>query len=93
MHGSRVLDRPHRHFRLGTGRGHAGSGLRDTAAERLADSASVLRQIMASPDQGIPVPLLAKARCVVIVPGLKKAGFIVGGTYGRGFITCRRPLI
>ena len=62
----------------------------DNAAERLADSASVLRQIMASPDQGIPVPLLAKARCIVIVPGLKKAGFIVGGTYGRGFITCRR---
>lgn len=62
----------------------------DNAAERLADSAAVLRQIMASPDQGIPVPLLAKARCVVVVPGLKKAGFIVGGTYGRGFITCRR---
>jgi lipid-binding SYLF domain-containing protein len=62
----------------------------DTAAERLAESAAVLRQIMASPDQGIPVPVLAKARCVVIVPGLKKAGFIVGGTYGRGFITCRR---
>jgi lipid-binding SYLF domain-containing protein len=62
----------------------------DTAAERLADSAAVLRQIMASPDQGIPEPLLARARCVIVVPGLKKAGFIVGGTYGRGFITCRR---
>jgi lipid-binding SYLF domain-containing protein len=62
----------------------------DSAAERLADAAAVLRQILAAPDQGLPTEVLAKAHCVVIVPGLKKAGFIVGGTYGRGFITCRR---
>jgi lipid-binding SYLF domain-containing protein len=62
----------------------------DSAAERLADAAAVLRQILAAPDQGLPTDVLAKAHCVVIVPGLKKAGFIVGGTYGRGFITCRR---
>jgi len=62
----------------------------DTAAERLANSAAVVREIMASPDQGIPPELLARAQCVVIVPGVKKAGFIVGGQYGRGFMTCRR---
>jgi lipid-binding SYLF domain-containing protein len=62
----------------------------DTAAERLADSAAVLRDVMAMPDQGIPPELIAKAQCVVIVPGLKKAGLIVGGQYGRGFLTCRR---
>lgn len=63
---------------------------KDSAAERLADSAAVLREVMAMPDQGIPPELLARAQCVVIVPGLKKAGFIVGGQYGRGFMTCRR---
>ena len=62
----------------------------DSAAERLADSAAVLREVMTMPDQGIPPELLAKAQCVVIVPGLKKAGFIVGGQYGRGFMTCRQ---
>ena len=62
----------------------------DSAAERLADSATVLREVMAMPDQGIPPELLAKAQCVVIVPGLKKAGFIVGGQYGRGFMSCRQ---
>lgn len=62
----------------------------DTAAERLADSAVVLKEVMSAPDQGIPPGLLAKAQCVVIVPGLKKGGFIVGGTYGRGFMTCRQ---
>lgn len=62
----------------------------DSAAERLGEAAAVLRQILAAPDQGLPTEVLAKAHCVVIVPGLRKAGFIVGGTYGRGFITCRR---
>ena len=62
----------------------------DSAAERLANSAAVVREVMASADQGIPSELLAKAQCVVIVPGVKKAGFIVGGQYGRGFMTCRR---
>ena len=62
----------------------------DSAAERLAESATVLKEILAMPDQGIPPEVLAKAQCVVIVPGLKKAGFIVGGQYGRGFLTCRQ---
>lgn len=61
----------------------------DTAAERLAQSTLVLKEIMAAPDKGIPTDLLAKAKCVVIVPGLKKAGLVIGGKYGRGFMTCR----
>jgi lipid-binding SYLF domain-containing protein len=60
----------------------------DTAAERLAESALVLKEIMQAPDKGVPTDLLNKARCVVIVPGLKKAGLLIGGKYGRGFITC-----
>ena len=45
---------------------------------------------MHASDRGIPQDLLDKARCVVIVPGMKKAGFIFGAKYGRGFATCRR---
>ncbi|MEX2261780.1 MAG: lipid-binding SYLF domain-containing protein [Bryobacteraceae bacterium] len=59
-------------------------------AERLTDSAAVLNEIMAAPDKGIPQDLLEKAECIVIVPGLKKAAFVVGAKYGRGFISCRR---
>src|SRR5712692_3102453 len=56
---------------------------------RLEDSAMVLSEIMASPDKGIPEDLLEKAHCIVIVPGLKKGAFIVGGKYGKGFVSCR----
>ncbi|MBZ5594958.1 MAG: lipid-binding SYLF domain-containing protein [Acidobacteriia bacterium] len=62
----------------------------ETAATRLKTSAEVLTEIMAAPDKGIPEELLEKSQCVVIVPGMKKGAFIVGGEYGRGFIECRR---
>ncbi|MGA2420267.1 MAG: YSC84-related protein [Candidatus Acidiferrum sp.] len=42
------------------------------------------------PDKGIPRDLYNKSRCVVIIPGVKKAAFIIGGKYGRGFVSCRR---
>lgn len=45
---------------------------------------------MAAPDKGIPQELLEKAHCIVIVPGLKKGAFIIGGKYGKGFMSCRR---
>jgi len=60
------------------------------AVERLSDSAAVLSEVMATPDKGIPQDLLAKAQCVVIIPGMKKAAFVVGGEYGRGFAECRK---
>ena len=63
----------------------------DTAAERLSDSTKVFNEIMATPDKGIPQDLLEKAHCVIIVPGMKQAGFVVGGKYGKGFATCRKP--
>lgn len=59
------------------------------AADRLEDSARVFSEIMRAPDKGIPQDLLAKAACVVIVPGLKKGAFIVGAEYGRGYAVCR----
>jgi SH3 domain-containing YSC84-like protein 1 len=60
------------------------------AAKRLDDSAEMLTEIMSAPDKGIPQDLLAKAQCVVLVPGLKKGAFIVGAKYGKGFMLCRR---
>jgi lipid-binding SYLF domain-containing protein len=62
----------------------------ETAQERLTEATAVFNEIMAVPEKGIPQDLLAKAHCVVVVPGLKKGGFIVGAKYGRGFATCRK---
>jgi len=59
--------------------------------DRLDASADTLIDMMNASDRGIPHDLLDKARCVVVVPGMKKAGFIFGAKYGRGFATCRRP--
>ena len=58
-------------------------------AERLDDSASLFSEIMSTPDRAIPQELLERAQCVVIVPELKKAAFVVGAKYGRGFAVCR----
>ena len=45
---------------------------------------------MDTPDSAIPQELLDRSYCVVIVPGLKKAGFIVGARYGKGYVSCRK---
>ncbi len=58
-------------------------------AERLEDSADLFGEIMSAPDKSIPQDLLDKSQCVVLVPGLKKAGFVFSGKYGRGFAVCR----
>jgi lipid-binding SYLF domain-containing protein len=55
----------------------------------LDDSASLFSEIMSTPDRAIPQELLERAQCVVIVPELKKAAFVVGAKYGRGFAVCR----
>jgi len=71
----------------------AGSAIaagKDDVAKRLDESATVLSEVMGTPDKAIPNDLLEKAHCIVIVPGLKKGAFIVGGKYGKGFISCRR---
>jgi lipid-binding SYLF domain-containing protein len=56
--------------------------------QRLTDSTAVLREMSHASDKGIPQDLLQKARCVVVVPGLKKVAFIGGGKYGRGYASC-----
>jgi|SRR5947209_17119808 len=62
----------------------------ETAKERLTAAADVFSEIMGTPDKGIPQDLFEKAQCVVIVPGMKKGAFVVGGEYGKGFVECRR---
>ena len=58
--------------------------------KRLQNAVLSFREVMHEPDKGIPRDLLDKSRCVVIIPGVKKGAFIVGGKYGRGFVSCRR---
>jgi len=58
--------------------------------DRLDASAETLTDMMHAADKGIPQDLLDKSHCVVVIPGMKKAGFIFGAKYGRGFAVCRR---
>jgi len=57
--------------------------------ERLGDAATLFSEIMAASDRAIPQDLLDKSACVVLVPGLKKGAFVVGGKWGRGYALCR----
>jgi len=59
--------------------------------ERLDAAASVVTEIMSTPDKGIPRSILAGASCVVVIPSYKKAAFVVGAQYGQGVATCRTP--
>jgi lipid-binding SYLF domain-containing protein len=59
--------------------------------KRLRAASSAFKEVMGIPDKSIPQELLNKAQCVVIVPDLKKAAFVVGGKYGKGFVSCRKP--
>src|SRR5258706_15528615 len=58
-------------------------------AKRLDDAATVFAEVMSAPDKGIPQEMLEHAHCIVIVPDLKTAAFIVGGKYGKGYLSCR----
>jgi lipid-binding SYLF domain-containing protein len=59
------------------------------AADRIKAAGTVLDEIQAAPDQGIPEEVLGSAECVAVVPSMLKAGFIVGARYGRGVASCR----
>ena len=58
-------------------------------AKRLEEAAAVFSEVMAAPDKGIPQDLLENAHCIVIVPELKTGAFIIGGKYGKGYMSCR----
>jgi len=57
--------------------------------ERITESTNVVKDIFNAPDKGVPLSVLDGTKCVIVIPGLKKAAFIVGGDYGRGVMTCR----
>jgi lipid-binding SYLF domain-containing protein len=74
-------------FGLGT-LSWAGSA-REDATERLENAGTVLHEIMAMPDKGIPEEVLEHAKCIAVVPHMVKGGFIFGGKGGKGVATCR----
>jgi lipid-binding SYLF domain-containing protein len=64
----------------------------DTGAkeqERLESAAAVIKELEKTPDKGIPDEIVSRARCVAVVPSLKKGAIGIGGQYGQGFATCR----
>lgn len=60
-----------------------------TEQQRVKESGEVLKQILDMPDKGIPKSVLDGAKCVIVMPSVKKVAIGIGGTYGRGVMTCR----
>ena len=63
--------------------------LSQKSADRIKEAAAVLKEIHAVPDKDIPQELWDKAECVIVIPSLKKAAFIIGGEFGKGLMSCR----
>lgn len=65
------------------------NGKADTERTRIQQSGDVLKQILDMPDKGIPKSVLNGAKCVIVLPSVKKVAIGIGGTYGRGVMSCR----
>jgi lipid-binding SYLF domain-containing protein len=61
----------------------------ESAAGRIESAATVLNEIMATPDSGIPEEIMGSAKCIAVVPSLIKVGFVAGAAHGRGVASCR----
>src|SRR4051812_3591397 len=61
---------------------------KDTAEARVKASGDVLKELLNGPS-GIPLSVLNKAECVIVLPSVKKGGFLVAASYGRGLMSCR----
>jgi lipid-binding SYLF domain-containing protein len=61
---------------------------KDKVEDRVENCGTVLKEIMDIPDD-IPQDLIDKAECVIVYPSVLKAAFVIGGSYGRGSMTCR----
>jgi lipid-binding SYLF domain-containing protein len=59
-------------------------------ADRLEAAAKVFQEIMETPDRSVPTDLLERCECLAIIPSMKKGGFILGGRYGKGVVSCRQ---
>ena len=64
--------------------------LSKSEARRLGEAATVLSELRGTPDRGIPEDLWNKAQCVMVIPSMKKAAFVIGGEAGSGVMSCRR---
>ncbi len=58
--------------------------------ERAKKAAQAFKEIMGAPDNAVPQDLLDRAYCVAVFPSVKKGGFMVGGQFGRGLVSCRK---
>jgi lipid-binding SYLF domain-containing protein len=58
-------------------------------SKRVAGAADVLTELRSTPDRSIPEDIWERARCVAVIPGVKKAAFVIGGEYGKGVMSCR----
>jgi SH3 domain-containing YSC84-like protein 1 len=67
----------------------ASAGGQQDAIDRFGEAGTVLNEIMAAPDKGIPQEVFDNAKCIAVVPNMVKAAFIFGGKHGRGIATCR----
>ena len=56
--------------------------------ERVKESGNVMKELFNS-KSGVPISVLNKAECVIVLPSVKKGGFIIAGQYGKGVMTCR----
>jgi lipid-binding SYLF domain-containing protein len=68
----------------------AAASLSKDEVKRLDRAATIVSDLRHAADKGIPEQLWKKAECVLVIPSMKKAAFIVGGEYGSGVMSCRR---
>jgi SH3 domain-containing YSC84-like protein 1 len=61
----------------------------ETERNRIKDSGEVLKEILDMPDKGIPKSVMNGSKCVIVLPSVKKVAIGIGGTYGRGVMSCR----
>lgn len=61
----------------------------ETERDRVKESGQVMKEILDAPDKGIPKSVLDGSKCVIVLPSVKKVAIGIGGTYGRGVMTCR----
>lgn len=69
--------------------GKADSKTESDIAKRMDNSASVLQEIMGTPDKGIPTKVLSDAKCIIVIPSMINIAVGIGGRHGKGVSTCR----
>lgn len=68
----------------------ASAQLDEKVADRFWESTQILEQLISAPDGRVPQDLLRRSECVGVIPAVKRAAFVFGGRYGRGFVVCRK---